>query len=100
MGRSDEFEAGQAKPSRKVSIDRVGALGARDFPGYTVETMPFAPRTPEHYEALKADIARHGIKEPLIVFGDELREGHHRYQIAKELGIRRLPITGPLYRRR
>lgn len=44
--------------------------------------------TGEEYEALKADIAAHGIRVPVDL--DELGQvldGHHRQQIAAELGI-------------
>lgn len=50
------------------------------------------------YNNLKADIKRNGIKEPLIIRyykGDNtafLTEGNHRLRIAKELGIKKVPV--------
>lgn len=52
----------------------------------------------ESYATLKADIAKNGIKEPLILnYGAKdsvasLGEGNHRLAIAKELGIKELPV--------
>ncbi len=54
---------------------------------------------PEEFAALLADIARAGIREPLVVIPDEdpdeflIVDGVHRYRAAKELGLRRVPIV-------
>lgn len=50
------------------------------------------PLSPEEYEALKADIAVHGVQVPVEL--DELGnilDGHHRVAICQELGIRDYP---------
>jgi len=54
-------------------------------------------RTPEQIATLKADIIKNGIKYPieLIDNGDgtfEINDGTHRIQIAKDLGIKELPV--------
>lgn len=51
-------------------------------------TNALPPLPPETYEALKADIAAHGVLQPVIEdeYGHVL-DGHHRKQIADELGV-------------
>jgi hypothetical protein len=49
------------------------------------------------YDALKEDISRNGIKTPIEVShsdeeGSVLEDGHHRYVIAKELGLKKVPV--------
>ena len=49
------------------------------------------------YDALKEDIAKHGIRKPIEVSKSEeegtvLENGHHRYVIAKELGLSKVPV--------
>jgi len=59
----------------------------------TGETSPtpyqLLPRlTDEEYEALKADIAEHGIRVPIDVDEDgTILDGHHRAWIAADLGV-------------
>lgn len=46
----------------------------------------------EHFNALKADIAEHGIQRPIkVLHGKFLNEGHHRAMAARELGLSRIP---------
>lgn len=52
---------------------------------------------PYDWDALEKSITKEGIKEPLEVFVDELGEkilssGHHRYLIAKKLGLDEIPV--------
>ena len=48
----------------------------------------FPELRPDEYEALKADIAEHGILVPAEVDQDgQVLDGHHRIRIASELGI-------------
>ena len=47
----------------------------------------------DHYNALKDNIAEHGIQRPIkVIYGKYLNEGHHRAMAAKELGLSRIPI--------
>ncbi len=48
------------------------------------------PLTARELEGLKADIEQNGIREPLIIWEEEciLLDGHNRYAIAQELGIK------------
>ncbi len=46
------------------------------------------PMRPQEYSELKKDIQEHGILQPIeINFDGVILDGHHRYSIAKELGI-------------
>jgi ribosomal protein S18 acetylase RimI-like enzyme len=53
---------------------------------------------PEYYKELKEDISKNGIKQPIkleyYVKDNALRikDGHHRFKIAKELGITNIPV--------
>lgn len=54
---------------------------------------------PGSYDALKADIQQHGIREPLTMQYDAgshqaiVGEGNHRLEIARELGHKAVPVT-------
>lgn len=53
----------------------------------------FPPLPPEEYEALRADIARNGVEDPILVTSrGVIIDGHERYRAATELGIRKYPI--------
>ena len=47
------------------------------------------PLADDEYEHLKANIEKEGCREPLKVWSDQglLLDGHHRYQICKDLGV-------------
>lgn len=45
------------------------------------------------WSALVADIEAHGIREPLILVGDVIIDGRHRYYGAKEAGIFEVPTV-------
>ena len=50
------------------------------------------PMRPTEYATLKADIAAHGIKVPLDVHAHQVLDGRHRLRIARELGLKDVPI--------
>ncbi len=54
--------------------------------------------TREEMDRLRADIAKNGVKEPLMMDSvrgkNVLLNGHHRLAIANELGLKTLPISG------
>lgn len=56
-----------------------------------MEFHPFANLFPmmqgEAFDALKADIAEHGVREPIVSFGGKILDGRNRYQCARELGL-------------
>lgn len=61
-------------------------------------SMPYAdvlpPLRPEERDALRADIARHGVQVPIVVDEDGVViDGHHRLEIARELGIECPKVT-------
>ena len=41
----------------------------------------------DEYQSLKADIAEHGQREPLVVHENQILDGRHRYQACMELGL-------------
>lgn len=55
-----------------------------------VELLPMMSE--EEYGMLKADIKEYGIKEPLVIIGNEVIDGRHRYLAAKELKIKDVPV--------
>src|SRR3954447_19165082 len=52
--------------------------------------LELPPLPPEQYEALRDNIARHGVLVPILVDGDgpvrRINDGDYRKQIADELG--------------
>ena len=90
--------------SEHINQDQLRALKALDFPSdegnnfytnfYTVGQLdPELSFDMEHFNALKADIAEHGIQRPIkILHGKYLNEGHHRAVAARELGLERIPV--------
>lgn len=45
------------------------------------------PLSPEEYQYLEENILKDGVREPLVVWGDLLIDGHNRYEICKKHGI-------------
>lgn len=56
-----------------------------------MEFHPFANLFPmmqgDAFDALKADIAEHGVREPIVFLGGKILDGRNRYQCARELGL-------------
>lgn len=88
--------------ARTMSVRQLSEMYSKEFgkagnvkPSYWVEKglMPQAKM-----DALKADIAAKGVQTPLsldtVKGKNVLLDGHHRLALAKELGIKRLPVTG------
>jgi hypothetical protein len=47
----------------------------------------FPPMTTEEFEALKADIKEHGVREPIWTYEDQIIDGRHRYRACEEIDI-------------
>lgn len=45
------------------------------------------PLSPEEYQYLEENILKDGVREPLVVWGDVLIDGHNRYEICQKHGI-------------
>jgi ParB-like chromosome segregation protein Spo0J len=75
-----------------MPIDEVGELASRDHAPLTVhQSVPLLD--PGRVSELAEDIRRNGVQHPLLVDGDLLRDGHHRYAAAREAGLDELPYT-------
>lgn len=46
------------------------------------------PLTKEEYDLLEQNILKEGIRDPIIVYGDTIVDGHNRYKIAQEHGLK------------
>ena len=46
-----------------------------------------APLSQSEYEYLEASILREGCREPIIVWGNTIVDGHNRYKICRQLGL-------------
>jgi ParB-like chromosome segregation protein Spo0J len=86
-----------------INQNQLRNLRALDFPMgdgsyYTVGSLdPELSFDMEHYNTLKEDIVKNGIKEPIVVdsMGNHkvVLDGHHRAVIAKELGMPNIPVN-------
>jgi hypothetical protein len=45
------------------------------------------PMTDEEYDGLKADIAKHGLREKIVKYQGAVLDGRHRYRACVELGV-------------
>ena len=50
-------------------------------------TSLFPDMTPEEFAALKSDIAVHGLRQPILVFRNQVIDGRQRLRACKELGL-------------
>lgn len=78
---SDMAKAAFHEISKKVSDRKVNIKIETEFK----ELLP--PLTPEQKEELERDIVKNGCLNPLIVWGDILIDGHHRYEICTKNDI-------------
>ena len=62
-----------------------GSAGAA--PGLHEVARLFPPMTQAEFEALKEDIGRHGLREPITTSEGEIVDGIHRDRACRELGI-------------
>lgn len=67
-----------------------------DERGWAIEFEDLWSREAETMSALLADIAEHGIREPILL-GDDGRvwDGHHRLAVAHRLNLPDVPIAYP-----
>jgi ParB-like chromosome segregation protein Spo0J len=53
------------------------------------------PMTPEEYEALERSILAEGCRDALVLWGEMLVDGHHRYAICRKHGLPFLTVQHP-----
>jgi N6-adenosine-specific RNA methylase IME4 len=53
--------------------------------------------SPDEYKQLELNILKDGIREPLVVWGDTLIDGHNRYAIAQEYGLEYQTVNKDFY---
>ena len=80
MTASDHLSPGQFMPMSEAL-----ALRSRDYGGLVGDVLPRL-RGSARYDAIKADMAAHGQKDPVRVEGYDLHGGHHRIAVAHDLG--------------
>lgn len=78
---ADMAKAAFHEISKKVSDRRMNIKIENEFK----ELLP--PLTPEQKEELEKDIVKNGCLNPLIIWGDILIDGHHRYEICTKNDI-------------
>jgi len=91
---------GRTKPTETLPIDEISNMYSKEFgkagnvtSNYWVDKGLMSQKK---LDELRASIAREGVKTPLqldrVRGMDVLVDGHHRLALAKELGIKELPI--------
>jgi hypothetical protein len=89
-----------SKPVETLPVEQISNMYSKEFgragnvtPNYWVDKGLMSQKK---LDELRASIAREGVKTPLqldkVRGMDVLVDGHHRLAIAKELGIKELPI--------
>lgn len=48
----------------------------------------FPEMSASEFEALKIDIAKHGLREPILIFENQIIDGRNRYKACLELGVK------------
>ena len=83
-----------------INQEQLRALKALDFPTddeggyYTIGQLdPELSFNMDHYNNLKEDIAKNGMKQPIEIRKGQIDDGHHRAVIAKELGLSSIPVV-------
>lgn len=78
----------------KTTDDSVWCCGSRSFALIsTVRDVLEIKRSDSHYGDLIDSIRHHGIGLPILIYGREVHNGHHRIAAAFDLGLREVPYT-------
>ena len=75
-----------------MPTEEVGLLMSPITGGPVAASYQSAHRWVAARALLTADIAVNGVKVPLSVRGQWLRDGHHRFAVAVDLGLTELPV--------
>ena len=68
-------------------VAKTRSKGSAGAPGLHEVARLFPPMTQAEFEALKEDIGRHGLREPITTSEGEIVDGIHRDRACRELGI-------------
>jgi hypothetical protein len=75
-------------------FDTLWCCGSRSFEQIsTVRDVLEIKRSDSHYEDLMDSIRHHGIGIPVLIYGREVHNGHHRIAAAFDLGLEEIPWT-------
>ena len=55
------------------------------------------PLSTDEYEQLEQNLLDEGCRDPLVLWGDILLDGHHRYEICTKHGISYQTVQAPVY---
>lgn len=76
-----------------IRLSDIKQVSIEDIRTNPSNTLYFASETPEYFRQLREDIEKRGIVVPLLVKKDgTLLAGHNRLQIAREIGLRFVPV--------
>ena len=73
-------------------VAKTRTKGSAGAPGLHEVARLFPPMTQAEFEALKEDIGRHGLREPITAHEGEIVDGIHRDRACRELGIEPLTV--------
>ncbi|TQF03911.1 hypothetical protein E6W39_18840 [Kitasatospora acidiphila] len=96
-GDADAYDrcSGCGKLARiRVASNSVWCCGSRAYARIsTVRDVLEIKRDDSHYADLMDSIRHHGIGLPILIYGREVHNGHHRIAAAFDLGLEEIPWT-------
>lgn len=76
-----------------VSLSDIKNMAVDDIRTNPQNTVFFVQESPEYFQRLREDIEKRGVVVPLLIKQDGmLLAGHNRLQIAREIGLRFVPV--------
>lgn len=76
-----------------VSLSDIKNMAVDDIRTNPQNTVFFVRESPEYFQRLREDIEKRGVVVPLLIKQDGmLLAGHNRLQIAREIGLRFVPV--------
>jgi len=81
---ADDLDVGDDE--RNEALEQDSDTGDIYLPFHEATSL-FPDMTPEEFAALKSDIAAHGLRQPILVFRNQVIDGRQRLRACKELGL-------------